>query len=227
MQKYLAIIPARFGSKGIPYKNLLKIEGLSLVERAIKSAINSKNNLDVVLSSDSEDILREADKFNIIRHTRKPHHASDTATTVMAVRDIILSLNKDYSHTIVLQPTSPYRTEDHIDKAIKTLSENVNSDGLVSVCQEDKDILKSFYLNDDGSLKGIFSDDAPFAPRQSLPNVYRANGAIFIIRNSIVIKKVKLYGSKMIPFIMDKKSSIDIDSFDDLVGIQYELYKPT
>ena len=164
MQKYLAIIPARVGSKGIPYKNLLKIDGSSLVERAIKSATNSIYDLDIVLSSDSEEILKEADKFNIKKHMRKPHHASDKATTASVVQDIILSLDRNYSYILVLQPTSPFRTHNHIDEAIKTLSEHKNCDGLVSVYEDDKDVLKSFYLNDLGYIKGTYNDDAPLHP---------------------------------------------------------------
>ena len=227
LKKYLAIIPARFCSKGIPFKNLLKIEGLSLVERAIKSAVNSKNNLDIVLSSDSEEILREANKYNdVIKHIRKPEHASDSATTAIVVKDIIHEINKDYHEIIVLQPTSPFRTADHIDHAINSLVMNPDCDGLVSVSKEEKDILKSFYINKNGYLKGTYSDEAPFAPRQSLPDVYRANGAIFIVKTSIVKTKSKLYGVKMIPFEMDQSSSIDIDSIDDLKNLNYELYVP-
>lgn len=227
MKKHLAIIPARFGSKGIPFKNLLKIDGLSLVERAIKSAVNSKHNLDIVLSSDSEEILMEANEYNnVIKHIRKPEHASDSATTITVVKDVLHEINKNYHEIIVLQPTSPFRTANHIDHAINSLIMNPDCDGLVSVTKEEKDVLKSFYINKNGYLKGTYNDEAPFAPRQSLPDIYKANGAIFIVKTSIVKTKSKLYGAKMIPFEMDQDSSIDIDSTDDLKGLNFELYVP-
>lgn len=224
MSKFLAIIPARYGSKGIPHKNLLKINGLSLVERAIQSAKKSSNNLKVILSSDSSEILEIADKYNIIKHLRMPKLASDTASTGAVVKDILLSTDINASHVIVLQPTSPFRTENHIDHAIKLMNDNAQCDGLVSVCKDNKEILKSFYINDLGYIKGTHNDDAPFAPRQSLPDVYKANGAIFIVKSSIVRKEAKLYGSKMIPFLMDRDSSIDIDTLYDLRNIDYELH---
>lgn len=224
MSKYLAVIPARSGSKGINNKNMLKIDGLSLIERAINSAQNSNNNLDIVLSSDSEEILNEADRFNVISHKRKPQHATDSATTASVIQDIIMSFDQEPENIIVLQPTSPYRTEIHVDKAIEIYGQNNDCDGLVSVFKESKDILKSFFVNEYGYIKGTYNDDAPFAPRQSLPKVYRANGAIFIVKTSIVKKEAKLYGSKMIPFLMDKRSSLDIDTLDDLRNINYELH---
>ena len=65
----IAVIPARGGSKGIPKKNLQKVCGKSLIAHALNCAANSKYEMDVVISTDSPEILDNTSKtiigFNI------------------------------------------------------------------------------------------------------------------------------------------------------------------
>ena len=224
MEKLLIIVPARAGSKGIPFKNLLKIDGKSLIGHAITVAFDSNLNVDVVLSSESDQILKEGLKYGARLHKRPEILATDTATTIAVVEDVMNTVKYIPELVIVLQPTSPLRTKENLIESI-LLVRNSNCDSLISVCETDNEILKSFCINNKGYAEGIYTDAAPFMPRQALPKVYKANGAIFITKPSVIQKKKSLYGDNLLPYIMSKETSIDIDGPEDLIGMNFKLFK--
>jgi N-acylneuraminate cytidylyltransferase len=223
MAKYLVIVPARGGSKGIRLKNLLEIDGLSLIGYAIKAALETNLDVDVVLSSENELMLKEGLKYGARTHKRAHELASDSATTISVVADVLSTVNYTPELVLVLQPTSPFRTKEDIIGAI-ALVETLDGDSLISVCETPNDILKTFCINSDGYAEGVYTNDAPFSPRQLLPKVYKANGSIFITKPAVIKSRNRLYGDSLVPFIMAKKNSIDIDSVEDLMGLSYKLY---
>ncbi len=224
MAKYLVIVPARSGSKGIRFKNLLEINGLSLIGRAVTEAIETELDVDVVLSSENKRILDEGQKYGARPHRRPDSLSTDMATTFSVVEDVLISTKYNPELVVVLQPTSPFRTSCDIIDAI-SLAESRICDSVVSVCEEENHLLKTFYLDHRGYAKGVFTDDAPYAARQSLPAVYKANGAIFIVKPSVIRVHKRMYGESLLPFIMSTKNSIDIDSLADLEGLDYKLFE--
>ena len=85
----LAIIPARGGSKRLPNKNLLNLNGKPLVSHSIEAALNSKSISHVLVSSDSDKILEIANGYkNVIIHKRKEELSTDSATALQLVEDI-------------------------------------------------------------------------------------------------------------------------------------------
>ena len=223
-KKYLVIVPARAGSKGIPFKNLLEIDGKSLIGHAITVALDSNLNIDVVLSSESDQILKEGLKYGARLHKRPEHLATDSATTVSVVEDVLKDIKYIPDLVIVLQPTSPFRTKDNVIEAVQLVKNN-DCDSLVSVCETDNKILKAFHIDNNGYAKGIFTNEAPFMPRQSLPKIYKSNGAIFIVKPSVIQTHKRLYGEKLITYIMSKETSLDIDSVEDLRGFDHKLFE--
>ena len=223
MAKYLVIVPARAGSKGIRFKNLLEIDGKSLVGHAITAAFETELDVDVVLSSENDQILKEGFKFGARLHRRPEQLATDTATTISVVQDVLSATNYKPELVIVLQPTSPFRTKEDIASSIR-LALTSECDSVISVCETSNEILKTFCINQKGYAEGIYTADAPFSPRQLLPKVYKANGAIFIVTPSVIKEYNRLYGEKLIPFIMEKKNSLDIDSLEDLRHLNYKLF---
>ena len=81
MKNVLAVIPARGGSKGIPKKNLLKLNNKSLIEIAIAEAKKSKLISDIVFSSDDKRMINEAKKFIKVEFKRPKKYASDKASS--------------------------------------------------------------------------------------------------------------------------------------------------
>jgi len=135
----LAIIPARKGSKRLPNKNIMKINNKTLVEYAIESALDSKYIDDIVVSTDYNEIKPIINKYRdsccrIFYHRRPKHLRDNDISTQDVVDDVIHHYKNNYAGYVVLQPTSPLRTSNDIDKGIEIyLSNNYNS--VISVVE--------------------------------------------------------------------------------------------
>lgn len=211
----LAIIPARGGSKGIPKKNIIDLAGKPLIAWTIEASLNSKYISKTIVSSDSEEILDISKKFGADVVKRPDILANDTASSESVVNHVIKTLSEQYQYIILLQPTSPLRNSETIDKAIEYFFSK-NATSLISVNEIDNKILKAFVEKDDDFLEGIRDNTFPFMPRQKLPKIYMSNGAIYMINTKDFLKNQSFFTDKTLKFIMNKEQSIDIDTLEDL-----------
>jgi CMP-N-acetylneuraminic acid synthetase len=208
---YLAIIPARGGSKRLPRKNLLDLNGKPLVAWSIEAGLNSKYMDKVVVTSDDADILTIAEDYGVLSINRPIELSSDTATTFDAVEHAIENI-KYYDYIVLLQPTSPLRTEWHIDKAIEFLI-NKEADAIVSVCEMDHSPLWSNTLDDTLSMAEFLTKSIKNKRSQDLDSYYRINGAIYICDTKKLLKEKGFFIENGIyAFKMDRETSIDIDN---------------
>ena len=140
-KKFLAIIPARGGSKSIPNKNIMSICGKPLIAYTIEAAKQSKYIDEIIVSTDSDIIKMVAQQYGAkVPFLRPKELSNDTAKSidvVMHVIDFYKENNISFDYVILLQPTSPLRTFKHLDDAIEKLIES-NSTSLVSVCEADE-----------------------------------------------------------------------------------------
>ncbi|MCR6573847.1 acylneuraminate cytidylyltransferase family protein [Campylobacter insulaenigrae] len=214
----LAIIPARGGSKGIKNKNLTLLRGKPLLYYTIKAAKESKYIDKIVLSSDNDDILSYG-KSQGIEILKRPEELALDDTTSDQVVFHTLANYKNYESAILLQPTSPLRTNKHIDEAFCIFTDE-NTNALISVCEYDNKILKAFVCDENGNLKGVCNDNYPFMPRQKLPKTYMSNGAIYIIKTKEFLNNLSFLQDTTKYYLMDYISSIDIDNMEDLIKVE-------
>ncbi len=212
--KTLAIVPARGGSKGIKNKNLVLLGDKPLIYYTIKAALDAKSINKIVVSSDNNEILNYAKSQNVDT-LKRPNELAQDDTTSDKVLLHALEFYKDYENVILLQPTSPLRTSEHIDKAFE-IFKNTNANSLISVCEYDNKILKAFMCDEKGNLKGICNNHYPFMPRQKLPKTYISNGAIYILKTKDFLQNPSFLQSNTKYFLMDEISSLDIDNLEDL-----------
>ncbi len=219
--KVLAIIPARGGSKGIPNKNLIPFLGKPLLQWSVEAALGSDFITDIVVSSDNKAILEQAAKNEeVILINRPKELATDTSRVEPVMMHALEEMNKEkYDLLVLLQPTSPLRTSEDIDGAFKHFFDTKAS-SLISVCTPEHHPYKAFKVNEKGYLEGIINNDFPFSPRQILPKVYRANGAIYIVNVEDFVKKGSLLTDASVYFEMTNEKSVDIDTMDDLRTIE-------
>ena len=213
---FLAIIPARGGSKRLPRKNVLELVGKPLIAWSIEAGLQSEYIDKAVVSSDDDEILEISEKFgaNIIQ--RPDELASDTATTFDAIKHTIDSLEK-YDYIVLLQPTSPLRDSKHIDEAIELL-ENKNADAVVSVCEMDHSPLWSNILDDSLSMQGFLRDEVLNKRSQDVVKYYRLNGAIYICETKKLLEEKNfMLKDNIFAYVMDRESSIDIDEEIDFI----------
>lgn len=217
-RKVIALIPARGGSKGVPGKNMRKVNGVPLIGYTVKAACDSKLIDDVYLSSDDQDILQYAEAMGINSIRRPDAFAHDSASANQVIEHFIAAIKlsgRDNFHIIYLQPTSPLRTAGHIDDAIRVL-EASNNDSLISVVRADQTPFKSFILDGDGCLDSLFGESYTNSCRQDLPDVYFPNGAIYIFSvSSFRLNKNTIPSNGSIPFLMSDRESLDIDTEAD------------
>ncbi len=218
--KIISLIPAKKNSQDLKNKNLKKLNNLSLFELAILGAKKSKFINKIYLSSDSNEILKKAKKYKIDLIKRKKSLSTNSTSANSVILDFLKNhLKNDNKNSIIvyLQPTSPFRNNNHIDAAISNFIKK-KFRSVISVI-ENKNFFKSFNKNKD-TLIPFFNDKLITNNRQNLKKIYSPNGAIYIFYANDFIKKKKLTFQKSGFYLMNKIDSIDIDNKED-----YELAK--
>ncbi|MFH1956143.1 MAG: acylneuraminate cytidylyltransferase family protein [Patescibacteria group bacterium] len=219
MEKILAIIPTRAGSKGVPSKNIIKVGGKSLVAWTIEAALRSKYINHIIVSSDDQKVLDIAETYGV-ETIKRPKGISEKSS--YPPRPVILhTLNylkkkKNYKPDIIvyLQSTSPLRTYQDIDKAIKTMFAK-KAGGVMSVSEINRKYFWSLFLGKDGFLKKI-NEKFGLIIRQKLPVLYIPNGAMYIMKRNFFMETKALFTKKSVPYVMSLEKSIDIDTPEDL-----------
>jgi len=207
---FLAIIPARGGSKRLPRKNVLDLNGKPLIAWSIEAGLKSKYIDKVVVSSDDEEILIISKQYGADIIKRPDELANDTASTFDTLKHTIEKLS-NYDYIILLQATSPLRNESHIDEAIELLIYK-SADAIVSVCEMDHSPLWSNTLDESLSMNRFLRDEVLNKRSQDLEIYYRLNGAIYISeKNKFLEEKSFMLKEKIFAYKMNKKNSIDID----------------
>lgn len=221
---YLGLIPARGGSKGIIKKNLKDVLGKPLIEHTFEAVKHSKLLNKTFVSTDDEDIIKHTNKFNLIPIERPKNIAADLSPMSDVIEHFINhSLKVEYFedvNIVLLQPTSPLRDGNDIDKAILSY-ERSSANCLVSVRKSKDPIHKSFYLGKNGSLITIFDEKDAHKRRQDLQKTFHPNGAIYIFSIKSFLHHREIPLNHSIPFYMDDLKSIDIDTLDDIKYLEY------
>ncbi|WND02571.1 acylneuraminate cytidylyltransferase family protein [Temperatibacter marinus] len=221
-----AIIPARGGSKGIPKKNIVDLNGMPLIAYSILAARKSGLVDRVIVTSDDDEILEVARGYGAECYKRPAELAQDETTTADSLSHLFLyQLDlPEKVQGLLLQPTSPFRTEDHILRALQK-SQAHDEAPIVSVTEPSEHPMKAFEISENGTLHGFWSDQAPYTPRQKLPKLYMPNGAIYIFDVELFMKERHFPRTGVIPYVMSVKDSLDIDTPDDLELAQILMKK--
>lgn len=207
---YLGVVPARGGSKRLPRKNILDLNGKPLIAYSIESGLNTMYIDTVVVTSDDDDILNIAKKYETKYIVRPDYLSSDTATTYSVIKHAIKKI-KMHDYIVLLQPTSPLRTHKHISEAIELL-ESKNADAIISVCEMDHSPLWANTLKENASMSGFLKNEILSKRSQELEKYYRVNGAIYICRTDKLLKEGTFYlKDNIFAYIMERDDSIDID----------------
>jgi CMP-N,N'-diacetyllegionaminic acid synthase len=221
-KSFLAIIPARGGSKRLPNKNILPLLDKPLIHYSINAAKESKYIDEIALSSDSKNILSIAKEYEIMTIKRPDTLASDTAGSYEVVEHVIKQL-KSYDFIVLLQPTSPLRTAQHIDEAIELLKTK-NADAVISVSESEHSPLWSNKIDESLSMENFIDEEISTKRSQDLPTYYRLNGAIYICNTQQLLKEKEfLFKENIFAYMMEQKHSVDIDTLIDFKLAEFLL----
>ncbi|MCI0560395.1 MAG: hypothetical protein MN733_18065 [Nitrososphaera sp.] len=157
-KKVIAVIPARAGSKRIPYKNFILLKGVSLIERAIQFATGLDFLDDVIVTSDNPNVVKLCDYYRTtFRHRPKELSQGEPNSIANTWHDALM--DKLYDVSILLEPSSPLREKSDIETCLQALnygqtvltvsvSENhkiYRPNGLCYAVRSDVNIYKGIY----------------------------------------------------------------------------------
>jgi CMP-N,N'-diacetyllegionaminic acid synthase len=209
----LGIITARGGSKGIPDKNIVPLDGKPLVAYTIAAARAARRLDRCIVSTDSDRIAAVCRAHGAdVPFMRPAALARDETRSIDVVRHALETVGEVYDAVMVLQPTSPLRTGSHIDAAIALLEAHPDADAVISVVDvEDHHPARMKRIEDGYLVDPPFAEAVEGQPRQQLPPFYVRNGAIYLTRTAILLETGLLKGRRCLAYVMPPEVSVNID----------------
>ncbi|MDC0969264.1 acylneuraminate cytidylyltransferase family protein [Alphaproteobacteria bacterium] len=223
----IAVITARKNSKRLPGKNLLKVGGVSLLERTISFA--KSTGFHVIVSTDCPIMQRISLSNGVFCPWLRPKELSDDAAksvdVVMHVLDWYEFNKGPVDNILLLQPTSPFRDIKYFTSAMKMIKSEVNVESLVSVSPMHGSVYWSFYIDNNNKLSPVIDLSSVNTRSQDLKKTYSLNGNLYLIKSKVLRLKKQFVTKNTVPIIMHERCfSIDIDdSFDYDVACMYAL----
>ena len=225
--KYLYLIPARAGSKGIPGKNIKPLGGIPLICHTIRQALEAGADADdVVVSTDGEDIAEISRRYGasvpFMRPAELAGDRSSSRSVILHALDEMKAAGKIYDAVVLLQPTSPFRTPEDIrsavaayESAIPTTNTGEMPGMAVSVCEARTNPYYSAFETDEKGFLHISKGDGRYTRRQDAPPVWEFNGAVYVINPEELRKEEIPRLPNIIPVMMPADRSIDLDTAAD------------
>lgn len=216
----VALIPARGGSEEVPRKNLAEVGGMTLLERAIRSAEKCPLISSIIVSSDHHEILDLAQLWGADPLLRPEELASGTARAEAVVEHFLSTsagAKLGVSDVVVyLQPTSPFRSSTHVTASLDAMFA-AQADSVVSVKNSSEHPAKTITIDSGGRIQSApYGTDAS-ANRQQLPRLHYPNGAIYAFTIDSFRREDQIPIVGALPFIMSSQDSLDIDNQEDLM----------
>jgi CMP-N-acetylneuraminic acid synthetase len=210
----VAIVTARANSKGLPRKNMLALGGKPLIQHTFDKAIESNAFDKIVLSTDFDEVIQLAKGIPKIEIPfKRPEYLSGSAVSQIEVVNHVIDHYRTngiyFSHIVLLQPTSPFRRIEELIEGVRLLKSGCKSViGVSKVMHHPAD-----YLVKDGNdkIKYLMPEYAS-KPRQSFPEVYFNNGALYGVEMEFYLRNQVFYDTDSIMLEMSEESLIDIDT---------------
>jgi N-acylneuraminate cytidylyltransferase len=220
MQRCLAIIPARGGSKGIPRKNLIDLGGKPLIVHTIEHARSAPSVQRVIVSTDDDEIARVAGLAGAEAIRRPPELSGDTARSEAAIAHVLEELTRKEGYqadlVVLLQATSPLRRPEDVQAAIDLLVRE-NADSLFSACP-----FPGFLWRREANRWVSVDFDYTRRPRrQERPEEIMENGAIFVFKPWVLQKHNDRMGGKIAAYLMPAINSFELDQPEDVELIRH------
>ena len=221
--RFVAIIPARKGSKGVEGKNIKLLGGAPLIEYSILTSISCSLIDKTIVTSDDQRALEIGIRHGCIAHKRPSVLSEDNTGMFEVLKDVILKfdLESHFDAIILLQPTSPFRDKVFLEDCIKCFETN-DSDSLMSIKNVDSDILKSL-IEVNSEYIPINDESFLFSRRQDLPNVAKVDGSVFIFNIKSLTNSNTLFLNNPKYILNRTKYNIDIDTPSDFLTAENYL----
>jgi CMP-N,N'-diacetyllegionaminic acid synthase len=246
-----AIIPARAGKQSVPYKNLQKLGGKTLLAWAIEVAFAAELVDVVIVSTEDERVAQEAKELGALIAPRPAEYSQPTSSDAGFYTHAVQWMEKEFGWTpeylVNLRPTSPLRFAQDVDAMVKHIQET-GADGLKSVIPAPLHPYKMWQFEGQGKVEignsakliPVFDNEfrrshGPDQPRQKLQEmfpVYFQDGQVDVTRRKFVLRPECLandnvWGENLHGYVLDPRTSTDLDEPRDFIHAEkiYETLK--
>ncbi|MGK9339349.1 cytidylyltransferase domain-containing protein [Sinorhizobium meliloti] len=208
----IALVPARAGSKGLPGKNIRNLCGKPLYRHSVDAALGA-GIAKVFVSTDIDEVFSHALPSGVEVVRRPSHLAGDATTMADVLLDFLSTEMPDGGTIVLLQPTSPLRKPHHIEAGLRLFSGGECS-LVMSVCEANPGVLKWGQIHGD-RFQTLSDPRYCFANRQSLPPVFRPNGALYVFDANAFRANGDFSAASIKVVQMSREESLDVDTIED------------
>lgn len=218
-RRVIAVIPARGGSKSVPYKNLHPLGGRPLIAWPIDCALRTEEIDRVIVSTDDARIAEVAREFGAEVYVRPAELASDTSLVADTLRSLWAQLRQEGECSeimVLLEATAPFRTPELVGSCLRRLlSEELDS---IATFHDAEVHPERAWLIEEGLPRPFIPGAVPWKLRQMLTPAYQLNGAVYAFFPDRLPSEIpNLLFGKMGAEIVSADSIIDIDSLKDFM----------
>ena len=222
---FLAIIPARGDSKGLPRKNIKNLCGKPLIVWSIEAGLNSKYVDEVMVTTDDKEIAEIAKQYGAnVPFLRPKELASDTATTFDAIKHTMdfykEKLNKEFDYIVLLEPTSPLREKEDIDNMIKKIIQfEKEADSIISIGEvhEHPSIMKKINKN---QIENYCKELEMKTRRQDNDKAYFPYGVAYIVKTKNLLSEKTFYTFRNTFYEIKRYQCYEVDDIYDFLAIE-------
>lgn len=226
MYKTIGIIPARKGSKGLPGKNIKNLCGKPLIAWTIENAIKSNLIDELVVSTDSNEIAKISKNYGAkVPFLRPEIFSTDNATSLSVVEHCLNfyreNQNKSFDIVALLEPTSPLREKNDLDKMINILKENYDKfDAVVSIGEVRDHPAYMKTIGETGIISPLIKDLMIRGRRQDEKKVFFPFGVCYLIKTSSLMSQKTFYPKRTFGYKISKSQCIEIDNLIDFLLVE-------
>jgi CMP-N,N'-diacetyllegionaminic acid synthase len=221
-KRVIAVIPARGGSKSVPGKNIRLLRGKPLLAWPIEVAQQVSEIDRIIVSTDDAEISSVGKSYGAEVYVRPPDLATDDALVIDALKDLLLRLRSEDEMpewVILLEPTCPLRTAEDVRECLKLVSRG-SFDSVATFKDAELNPHRAWRIVD--NTPEVFIEGAiPWLPRQKLPRAYQLNGAVYVVRASLLGQEARsLLVGRLGAVLMPRERSQDIDDNLDFAIVE-------
>lgn len=220
----VAIIPARGGSKRIPRKNLKPFDGVPMIARSIQTALDSGLFVQVVVSTDDEEIAELARACGAQVPFMRPATLADdftgTAAVIAHALEALQRLGHDFELACCIYATAPLLQRRFLQQGLNLLEQHPDKSFAFSVCDFGFPVQRALTLDERGALTALYPQFRE-TRSQDLPPAYQDAGQFYWGRCDAWLRSDVLYSPKSLPVILPRYLVQDIDTPEDWTRAEY------
>uniref|UniRef100_UPI004048122F acylneuraminate cytidylyltransferase family protein n=1 Tax=Algoriphagus sp. TaxID=1872435 RepID=UPI004048122F len=221
MKKILCVVPARGGSKGLPGKNIKMLIDKPLIAWSIEQGLGSKYVNEVIVSTDSEEVAEIAKNYGarvpFLRPDFLAQDDSSTADVLVHMMNELEKIDETFDYILLLEPTSPLREVNDIDKAFEQLFSIPQAKSIVGISKVESQH-PSFTVSLQNESNFIQSkNNFKVLRRQEIEELYFYEGSLYISEIKSYREKKNFYHKDTLGYIMPKSKSLEIDDEVDFI----------